>query len=39
MILRELRQVLIEVEHDGDGDDQCNREEVVAYELLDNVPV
>ena len=39
MILCEFRQVLVEVEDDGDGDDQCDGEEIVAYELLDNVPV
>ena len=39
MILRKLRQVLVEVEHDGNGNNQGYREEVVTYELLDDIPV
>ena len=39
MILGKLRQVVVEVEHDGNGDDERYREEVVAYELLDDIPV
>ena len=39
MILGKLRQVVVEVEHDGNGDDERYREEVVAYELLDDISV
>ena len=39
MVLREFRQVLVHVEHDGDGDDERDGVEIGAYELLDDVPV
>ena len=39
VILRELCQVLVHVEHDGDGDNQDDGEEIGADELLDDIPV
>ena len=39
MILRELRQVLIDVEDNGDADDQDNGKEIGTDELSDDVSV
>ena len=39
MVWREFRQVLVHVEHDGDGDDERDGVEIGAYELLDDVPI
>ena len=39
MILCELRQVLVDIEDDGDGDDEGNGEEVGADELPYDIPV
>jgi hypothetical protein len=39
MVLRKLCQVLIEVEDDGDRDDENDGEEVGANEFLDDVPI
>lgn len=39
MILRELGEILVEVEDYGNGDDQGNGEEIGADELLDDIPV
>ena len=39
MILGKLLQVVVEVEHDGNGNDERYREEVVTHELLDDIPV
>ena len=39
MILRELREVLVNVEDDRDGDNQGDGIEISAYELLYDIPV
>ena len=39
MVLCELSQVVVDIKHDGDRDDQCDAEEVVSQELLDDVPI
>ena len=39
MVRRELRQVLVDIDDDGYGDDEDDGVEVGAYELVDDVPV
>ena len=39
VILDERVEILVDVEDDGDGDDQQNREEVGADEFSDDIPV
>ena len=39
VVLSELGQILVDVEDNGDTDNQDNREEICADEFLDNIPV
>ena len=39
MVLGKLRQVVVDIEDDGYGDNQCDTEKVIAHEFLDDVPV
>jgi hypothetical protein len=39
VISREFRQVLVDVKHNGNGDNQDNGVDIGTYELLDDIPV
>ena len=39
MVFGELRKILVDIEHDGNRDDERNGEEIGGEELLDDVPV
>ena len=39
MRLGKLSQVLVDIEYDGNGDDECDGKEVGSDELAYNVPV
>jgi len=39
VVLRELREVLIDVKDNGDGHDEDDGEEVGSDKLLDDIPV
>ena len=39
MVLCKLSQVLVHIEYDGDGDNQCYGINIGADKLLDDVPV
>lgn len=39
MVLCEFCQILVNIEDDGDGDDEYDREDISPDKLLDDIPV